>query len=110
MPPPPRRQQQQLMRQMQDLQRQQEEMSRKLREEVVEASAGGGMVTVKVSGALEVLEVRVDPKVIDPDDPELLGDMVRAAVNEGIRSAQAVMEKKMGGLMGGLGGLGIPGM
>jgi DNA-binding YbaB/EbfC family protein len=102
----PRKLQKQMMEALQQAQAMQEEAAA----EEVEASAGGGMVTVKVNGALEVLEVRIDPKAIDPDDPELLGDMVRAAVNEGIRSAQAVMEKKMGGLMGGLGGLGIPGM
>ena len=102
----PRKLQKQMMEALQQAQAVQEEAAA----ETVEASAGGGMVTVKVNGALEVLEVRIDPRAIDPDDPELLGDTVRAAVNEGIRSAQAVMEKKMGGLMGGLGGLGIPGL
>ena len=102
----PRKLQKQMMDALQQAQAMQEEAAA----ETVEASAGGGMVSVKLNGALEVLEVRIDPKAIDPDDPELLGDMVRAAVNEGIRSAQALMEKKMGGLMGGLGGLGIPGL
>jgi DNA-binding YbaB/EbfC family protein len=80
--------------------------------EVVEASAGGGMVTVKANGAGEVVEIRIDPKAIDPDDPDLLADMVLAAVNEALRSARSVMESKMSGIvpgdLGGLGGL-LPG-
>ncbi len=83
---------------------------RSSRTQVVEASAGGGMVTVKANGAMEITEITIDPKAIDPDDPELLADMVLAAVNEAIRSAQALMEQRMGGLAGGaLGGLGLPG-
>jgi DNA-binding YbaB/EbfC family protein len=80
--------------------------------EVVEASAGGGMVTVKANGAGDVVEIRIDPKAIDPDDPELLADMVLAAVNEALRSARGLMESKMSGIvpgdLGGLGGL-LPG-
>jgi nucleoid-associated protein EbfC len=80
--------------------------------EVVEASAGGGMVTVKANGAGEVVEIRIDPRAIDPDDPDLLADMVLAAVNEALRSARSVMESKMSGIvpgdLGGLGGL-LPG-
>ena len=77
--------------------------------EVIEASAGGGMVTVKANGAGEVLEIKIDPRAIDADDPELLADMVLAAVNEALRSARGLMESKMSGLipgeLGGLGGL-----
>ncbi len=80
--------------------------------EIVEASAGGGMVTVKANGAGEIVGITIDPKAIDPDDPELLADMILAAVNEALRSARALMESKMSGLMpgdlGGLGGL-LPG-
>ena len=61
-----------------------------LAKEAVEASAGGGMVTVKATGALEITEIKISPEAIDPDDPELLADMVLAAVNEAIRSAQAL--------------------
>jgi len=73
------------------------------------------MVTVKVSGDLEVREVRIDPQAVDPDDVELLQDMVLAAVNEGVRAAQELAANKLnaaaGGLAGpgGLGGLGLPG-
>ena len=86
-----------------------------LKNEVVEASAGGGMVTVKISGDLEVRELRIDPGAVDPDDVELLQDMVLAAVNEAVRAAQELAATKMnaaaGGLAGpgGLGGLGLPG-
>ena len=77
--------------------------------EIVEASAGGGMVLVKANGAGDVVEITIDPKAIDPDDPELLADLVLAAVNEALRSARGLMESKMAGLMpGGLGGL-MPG-
>ena len=60
----------------------------KLKSATVEASAGGGMVTVKMSGELELLELRIAPEAVDPEDVELLQDMVQAAVNEAIRSAQ----------------------
>jgi DNA-binding YbaB/EbfC family protein len=81
----------------------------------VEASSGGGMVTVTMSGALEVRSVRIDPGAIDPDDPDLLSDLVLAAFNEALRSAQqlasARMEQVTGGLdLGSLGGLGLPGL
>jgi DNA-binding YbaB/EbfC family protein len=100
---------------LQQAQRMQEELARAQEEaanEVVEASAGGGMVRVKANGAGEVIEIAIDPRAIDPDDPELLADMVLAAVNEALRSARSLMESKMAGLipgdLGGLGGL-LPG-
>jgi nucleoid-associated protein EbfC len=97
-----------LMEQMQQMQSQMQAAQEELANETVEATAGGGMVTVKASGALEITEIRIDPKAIDPDDPELLADMVQAAVNEAIRSAQALMEQRLGGLAGGaLGNLGL---
>jgi DNA-binding YbaB/EbfC family protein len=82
-----------------------------LKHEEVEASAGGGMVTVKVSGDLVVKSVTIAPDAIDPDDPEMLQDMVVAALNEAIRSAQELAAQRMSGLTGGmdLGSLGLPG-
>ena len=82
-----------------------------LKHEEVEASAGGGMVTVKVSGDLVDQVDHIDPEAIDPDDPELLQDMVLAAVNEALRAAQELQQTKLGGLTGGmdLGALGLPG-
>jgi DNA-binding YbaB/EbfC family protein len=82
-----------------------------LANETVEATAGGGMVTVTANGAGEIKQIKIDPKAIDPNDPEVLEDMILAAVNEANRSARALMESKLGGLAGGaLGGLGLPGL
>jgi DNA-binding protein YbaB len=65
-------------------------------------------VTVKANGAMEIVEIKIDPKAIDPDDPDLLADMVLDATNEAIRSARSLMEQRLGGLAGGaLGGLGL---
>ena len=99
-----------MMRQVQKMQAEMAKAQDELKNETVEASAGGGMVTVKVSGELEVLEVRIDPEGVDPDDVELLQDMVQAAMNEALRSAQELAANKMGAVTGGLGGLGLPGL
>src|ERR671918_111833 len=99
-----------LMEQAAQMQAEMQRAQAELAEQTVEASAGGGMVTVKVSGALEVKEIRISPEAIDPDDPELLADTIIAAVNEGIRSAQSLVESRLGGMMGGLKGLGLPGL
>jgi DNA-binding YbaB/EbfC family protein len=97
-----------LMQQVQQMQEQMTQAQDELAKEVVEASAGGGMVTVKANGAMEIVEIKIDPKAIDPDDPDLLADMVLAATNEAIRSARSLMEQRLGGLAGGaLGGLGL---
>jgi DNA-binding YbaB/EbfC family protein len=101
---------QKLQKQMMDALAQAQELQEQAAQETVEASAGGGTVTVKANGAGEITEITIKPEAIDPDDPELLADLVLAAVNEALRSAQKLMESKMGGLMGGLGGLGLPGM
>jgi nucleoid-associated protein EbfC len=106
----------QMMRQVQQMQAEMMKAQEELKNEVVEASAGGGMVTVKISGDLELRELRIDPQAVDPEDVELLQDMVQAAVNEAIRSAQELAASKMGaatgglGGPGGLGGLGLPGL
>jgi DNA-binding YbaB/EbfC family protein len=103
-----------MMKQVQEMQSQMMEAQEKLKDEVVEASAGGGMVTVKMSGDLRLLEISIDPEAIDPEEAELLQDMVLAAVNEAIRSGQELATSKLGGIAGGggggLGGLGLPGM
>ena len=104
-----------MLKQVQKMQADMVKAQEELKNEVVEASAGGGMVTVKISGDLEVRELRIDPEAVDPDDVELLQDMVLAAVNEAVRSAQELAASKLnaatGGLGGGggLGGLGLPG-
>jgi DNA-binding YbaB/EbfC family protein len=100
---------------LEEAQRMQEGLAKAQEEaaaEIVEASAGGGMVTVKANGAGEIVSIAIDPKAIDPDDPELLADLVLAAVNEALRSARSLMESKMSGLLpGGMGDLGglLPG-
>jgi DNA-binding YbaB/EbfC family protein len=97
-----------LMKQAQQMQNEMLQAQEKLKDEVVEASAGGGMVKVKMGGDLTLREIVIDPEAIDPEEPELLAEMVQAAVNEGLRAAQQLAESKMGGITGGLGGL--PGM
>lgn len=118
MPRQPRPNVQQMMAQVQKMQRDMEVAQEELKSETVEASAGGGVVTVRMSGDLQVREVRIDPAAVDPEDVEMLSDMVLAAVNEALRMAQELAERKMGGAtagldlgsLGGLGGLGLPGL
>ena len=105
----------QMMQQVQKMQADMAKAQEELKNEEVEASAGGGMVTVKVTGDLEVRSVIISPEAVDPEDVDMLQDLVLAATNEAMRSAQALAASKMegatGGLggAGGLGGLGLPG-
>jgi DNA-binding YbaB/EbfC family protein len=101
-----------MLKQVQQMQADMAKAQDELKNEVVEASAGGGMVVVKVSGDLEVREIRIDRDAVDPEDVELLQDMVLAATNEALRSAQELANRKLGGLTGGLdlGSLGLPGL
>ena len=101
----------QMMKQVQKMQADMMKAQEQLAKETVTSSAGGGMVTVTVSGDLVVKDIQIDPEAIDPEDPELLQDMVLAAVNEAVRQAQELAATKMGGVTGGLdlGGLGGPG-
>jgi DNA-binding YbaB/EbfC family protein len=103
---------QQMMKQVQKMQADMVAAQEQLKSETVNASAGGGMVTVTVTGDLVLKAITIDPEAIDPEDAELLQDMVTAAVNEGLRSAQELAAKRMNGLTGGmdLGSLGLPGM
>ena len=96
-----------LMQQAQQMQQQMAQAQEQLASETVESSAGGGLVTVRATGSGDILEIKVDPKAIDPDDPELLEDMVLAAVNEALRSAQSLAQSKLGAVTG---GLGLPGL
>ena len=112
MPQPPNMQA--LLKQAQKMQQDMMAAQEQLKDETVEASAGGGMVKVVVSGDLVVRSIHIDPDAVDPDDVEMLGDLVLAAVNEGLRSAQELAASKLGGITGGLGGgaggLGLPGL
>jgi nucleoid-associated protein EbfC len=99
-----------LLKQAQQMQEQMKQLQEDAAKETAEASAGGGMVTVVASASGELKELRIDPKAIDPDDPELLADLVIAASNEALRAAHAKVEAKMKGLLPpDLGGL-LPGM
>ena len=99
----------QLLKQAQEMQAEMAKAQEQLKEETVEASAGGGMVKVTMTGDMQLREIKISPEAIDPDDPELLQDMVTAAVNEALRSAQELAASRMGGITGGLGG-GLPGL
>src|ERR687890_593110 len=94
----------QMMKQVQKMQADMAKAQEELKNEVVEASAGGGMVTVKISGELELKELLIDPEAVDPEDVEMLQDMVQAAVNEAIRAAQELAASKMNAAAGGLAG------
>ena len=98
-----------MLKQVQQMQAEMMEAQEKLKDEIVEASAGGGTVKVKMSGDLELKEVTIDPEALDPEDADVLADMVMAAVNEALRAAQERANEKMGGIAGGLGGPGGPG-
>ena len=102
----------QMLKQVQKMQADMMKAQEALANETIEASAGGGMVTVTITGDLQVKDIVIAPEAIDPEDPELLQDMVLAAVNEAIRQAQELAATRMGGLTGGmdlgaLGGLGL---
>ncbi len=96
-----------MMQQVQQMQAEMARVQEELANETVEASVGGGMVTVTANGAGEITAVKIAPEAIDPDDPELLADMVMGAVNEALRSANDLAQSRLGGLAG---GLGLPGM
>ena len=100
----------QLMKQMQQMQTEMAKAQEELKHETVDASAGGGMVKVTMSGDMSLREITISPEAIDPQDPELLQDMVTAAVNEAIRAAQELASNKLGAISGMGGGGGLPGM
>ena len=103
---------QKMLKQVQKMQADMAKAQEALKSEMVEASAGGGAVTVKVSGDLVVKSVEIAPEVIDPEDPELLSALVLAAVSEAVRKAQERQAQRMGAVTGGMdpGALGLPGM
>jgi hypothetical protein len=107
---------QQMLKQVQKMQADMMAAQEKLKDEEVTASAGGGVVKVTISGDLIVKRVEIDPEAVDPEDVEMLADLVLASVNEALRSAQELAAKALGGAAGplggtgGLGGLGLPGL
>lgn len=96
-----------MMKQMQQMQKKLEEAQKEIEETQVTATAGGGVIEVVANGKKEILSIKIDPEVVDPEDVDMLEDMVLAGVNEALRMADEVNEKKMGGLTG---GLNIPGL
>jgi DNA-binding YbaB/EbfC family protein len=96
-----------MMKQLQKMQAKMEEIQAELAEMEIEGTAGGGMVKVVVNGKQELLEVKIDPEVVDPDDIEMLQDLIVAAVNQARQKAQEMQNEQMAQLTG---GLNIPGM
>jgi nucleoid-associated protein EbfC len=99
-----------MLKQMQKMQQEMARVQEQLAEESVTASAGGGAVTAKVSGGLELLEITIAPEAVDLEDVELLQDTIVAAVNEAMRAAQELAQTRLGSVAGGLSGLGLPGL
>ncbi|MBL7225201.1 MAG: YbaB/EbfC family nucleoid-associated protein [Desulfobacteraceae bacterium] len=100
----------QIMKQAQKFQTKMAKLQEELSERTVEASAGGGMVTVVANGAQEVLSISIDPEVVDPDDVEMLQDLIMAAVNDALNKAKAMMNEEMGKLTKGMNIPGMPGL
>ncbi|WP_022851301.1 YbaB/EbfC family nucleoid-associated protein [Limisalsivibrio acetivorans] len=98
---------QQMMKQAQKMQKKLEEAQEEAAKEVVEASAGGGMVTVKVNGKNELLDINIEKEVVDPEDVDMLQDLIVAAVNEGMTKAQETVQEKLSSVTG---GMNIPGL
>ena len=96
-----------LMKQAQKMQKQMEEQQKALEEKEVKATAGGGAVEITVSGKKEITGVKLDPEAVDPDDVEMLEDLIMAAVNEALRKAEEAAASSMSRLTGGLGGFGF---
>lgn len=96
---------QQMMKQAQKMQQQMLKMQEEFEARTFEASSGGGMVAAKVSGKREVLALTINPQAVDPEDTELLSDMIMAAINEALRECEETREREMNRLGGGMGGL-----
>ena len=96
-----------IMKQAQQMQQKMLKMQEEMAERTVEASVGGGMVTVMANGRSEVISVKIEPQAVDPDDVEMLEDLVLAGVNEALRKAQEMMAEEMNKLTG---GMKIPGL
>ena len=96
-----------MMKEAQKLQQQMLAMQEEVAEKEVEATAGGGMVTVRVNGKQEILSIKIDPEVINRDDAQMLEDLVLAAANEALRKSRELVQQELGKLTG---GLKIPGL
>jgi DNA-binding YbaB/EbfC family protein len=99
-----------LLKQAQLLQTKMAKLQEELEEKKIEASSGGGMVTVVVNGRQELLSINIEPEVINPDDQEMLQDLILAAINDGMAKARSMVNEEMGKLTGGLNLPSIPGL
>ncbi len=97
-----------MMKQIQEMQKKMEEMKEKVEKQTVEATAGGGVVTVVANGKQEIEEISIEPEVVDPEDVEMLQDLVLAACNEALRKAQEMVNQEMSKITGGLDIPGLP--
>lgn len=95
-----------LMKQAQKMQRQMEEASKELEDKELTAAAGGGVVEVTVSGKKEITKIKIDPEAVDPEDVEMLEDLIMAACNEALRQMDELSQESMSKITGGMGGLG----
>lgn len=98
-----------MMKQVQQMQKDMTKLQEELADRTVEASSGGGMITVVANGKQEILSIKINPEAVDPEDVEMLQDMVLAAVNEALRQSQDMVTKEMGKITGGL-NINIPGL
>ncbi len=97
----------QMIKQAKKIQEEMAKMQAELQDRIIEASAGGGAVTVKVNGKQEIVEIKIKPEAVDPEDVEMLEDLIMAVVNDGIRQSQQMVSGEMSKITG---GLNIPGL
>ncbi len=98
-----------IMKQARQMQSKVMQIQEKLASETVEASVGGGMVSTVFTGQGDLVSIKIDPEVINPDDREMLEDLVTSAVNEGLKKSRELMSERMGGITGALGAMGMGG-
>ncbi len=96
-----------MMKQAQQMQQKMERVQEEMEKREIEASAGGGMVTVVANGKQQVLSIKIDPSVVDPQDVDMLQDLIMVAINEAVRQSQDMMQQEMSKLTG---GMNIPGL
>ena len=96
-----------VLKQAQKMQEEMERIQQETEEENIEATSGGGAVKVVVNGKKELVEIKLDPDAVDPEDVETLEDLIMAAVNEAVKKAEDMMEERMGAITG---GMSIPGL
>ncbi len=99
-----------LLRQVQKMQADVERVQAETEQQIITVTAGGGAVEVAITGGLEIRSITLQPEVVDPEDVEMLQDLILAAVNEAIQKAQNLMAERMSSVTGGLGGMGLPGL